>query len=316
MIDKTGHTCSSFALPRVLRVEPASSCNLACSHCPTGTIDMSRGIMSRAIFENVLRDVRGSEGAVRTVVLYHGGEPLLNPRFFEMVSDMRSTGPGLFIKTVSNGMAMNESNRQKLLDSGLDLIEFSLDGESAQENDRVRKKSNASRVIENILELIKQKKKYQLAKPNISISNTQFIRHESALEKRAVMVPKWLRDFFGDDVEYKTHYAVRWPHMSLTDNAGTLMYDILRDPNGIESNYCDHAFNTITVRANGDVVPCCYDLTSRLVMGNIQENTLSQIWKSDKYRLFRASFVRRNLVSICNNCAVVNPAEYLISKSV
>ena len=39
--------------------------------------------------------------------------------------------------------------------------------------------------------------------------------------------------------------------------------------------------NTITIRSNGDVVPCCYDLTSKLVMGNIRENSLAQIWNGD-----------------------------------
>ena len=41
-----------MSLPKVLRIEPASQCNLACSHCPTGTIEMARGIMTDQVFEN------------------------------------------------------------------------------------------------------------------------------------------------------------------------------------------------------------------------------------------------------------------------
>lgn len=42
---------------KVVRIEPASKCNLACSHCPTGTVEMTRDIMSDIIFEKVLENL-------------------------------------------------------------------------------------------------------------------------------------------------------------------------------------------------------------------------------------------------------------------
>ena len=32
--------------PKVLRIKPASKCNLGCVHCPTGIIEMQRDVMS------------------------------------------------------------------------------------------------------------------------------------------------------------------------------------------------------------------------------------------------------------------------------
>ena len=65
-------------LPRVLRIEPASQCNLSCIHCPTGTIDMNRGVMEKEVMHAVLDSIEVSRSSVKVVVFYHGGEPLLN----------------------------------------------------------------------------------------------------------------------------------------------------------------------------------------------------------------------------------------------
>ena len=61
--------------PRVLRIEPASQCNLACSHCPTSTIDMKRGLMTDDIFNKILSEIELHKNDIKAVVLYHGGEP-------------------------------------------------------------------------------------------------------------------------------------------------------------------------------------------------------------------------------------------------
>ena len=76
-------------LPRVLRIEPASQCNLACSHCPTGTVDMERGIMGEKVFEKVLSQIYLHKYSIKVIVLYHGGEPLLNRNFYSMVARIK-----------------------------------------------------------------------------------------------------------------------------------------------------------------------------------------------------------------------------------
>ena len=72
----------------------------------------------------------------KVIVLYHGGEPLLNKNFFEMVRISKKLAG--FVKTVTNGSKLNNEVIQKIIDSGLDHIEVSLDGISAGENDKIR----------------------------------------------------------------------------------------------------------------------------------------------------------------------------------
>lgn len=297
--------------PKVLRIEPASQCNLACIHCPTGTIDMDRGIMQESTFEKILHEVLLHKDKIKVIVLYHGGEPLLNKNFAKMIQKLKNINPHFFIKTVSNGMALTQECSRELIESKLDAIEFSLDGISAQESEFIRKKSDVIRIVANIKKLITLKQETNTICPEISIATTQFFSKEYPLfDYPNPNVPTWFKETFNekDIKEFKTTYAMKWPHMGDTG-----MFDFIKVER-VPTSYCDHIINTMTIRSDGSVVPCCFDLTSQLIMGNIQNNSLLDIWMNEKYNSLRVSIENKKLVSICKNCLILTSSTYLIPK--
>lgn len=305
------HNTEPIPFPRVLRIEPASLCNLACSHCPTGTVDMDRGVMCNVVFERVLAEIDRNKDYIKVIVLYHGGEPFLNPNFYKMVAQIKSINNNFFIKTVSNGMALTKKNAENILSSGIDSIEFSLDGESSEESQYVRVKSNTEITIKNIKWLLSLKKSRDVAKPDIYIATTQFLRDKNMAELLGEpAVPAWLAQLFDGEISgYKSTYAIKWPYMG---NSGK--FDFAKPVGGSDSDECDQIINTLTVRADGSVVPCCYDLTSKLVMGNIIKESLADIWNGQQYLMLRQSIKSKNYISICATCAVVRPPVYLVPK--
>ena len=65
----------------------------------------------------------------------------------------------------------------------------------------------------------------------------------------------------------------------------------------------------IDVTASGDVAPChvFYDL----VLGNLYEHSIKEIWNGEKYRTFRTYMEEKHLMSICNGgCCIL----YLVGK--
>jgi MoaA/NifB/PqqE/SkfB family radical SAM enzyme len=105
-------------LPPVIRIEPASACNLRCGHCPTGTVEMARGLMSEKVFARVLSETAKHVPPIRVAVLYHGGEPLLNKSFPEMARAVKSLGIPK-VKTVTNGMFLRAEIIPPIVRSGL-----------------------------------------------------------------------------------------------------------------------------------------------------------------------------------------------------
>ncbi len=302
--------------PRAIRIEPSGACNLACSHCPTGTVDMPRSSMPWDVFDRVSAQVRDHLDAVKVVVLYHGGEPLLHKRFVDMVRHLKTMRVP-HVKTVSNGMILSDAVIEGIVDAKLDAIEFSLDGQSPEENNFVRRNCDAATVIRNIKRLIAHKRRVSAVRPDIFIASTQFLTPETHVRKdQPAPLPEYVvREFSGEVApeitEYKTTWAMLWPHMGLQ----TDVYEIYKDPYcGEVLNYCDLVDFTMTIRWNGDVVTCCYDLTSQFVLGNVMQQTLEEIWNGKKYRGLRRSIDSRRFIPLCAACNRVKPNLFLVLK--
>lgn len=303
--------------PKVVRIEPSSSCNLKCSHCPTGTVQMRRGIMNSDTFSRVLLDIQLNLDSIKVVVLYHGGEPLLNKNLPEMVRQIKDIGVP-FVKTVSNGMLLTESMTKNLISSGLDMIEFSLDGENEEENNFIRQNCDYAKVVRNIKRFIEYKSEHKSKTPEIFIATTQFLTKWTLKNKDIEpKVPNYLvQEFSGKYAKeisgFKCTHAMKWPNMEVSED----IYEILDYSENHEiSNYCDHIWNTLTVRWNGDIVSCCYDLTSRCVLGNIHKDDLISIWNNKRYLRLRRSIHNMNFHLNCANCNEVKQNIYLSLKS-
>src|SRR6185437_7652581 len=55
---------------------------------------------------------------------------------------------------------------------------------------------------------------------------------------------------------------------------------------------CPYPFYTMVVKANGDVVPCCVGWEKSLVIGNVKDSSLAELWKSPKMEAIRLTHLR------------------------
>ena len=138
--------------------------------------------------------------------------------------------------------------------------------------------------------------------------NTQFISEKNSTLPKT---PDWISETFKNkDVLFKNFFAMQWPSMHEKE---LNEFDKLLTSEG-DKDYCDHVINTITIRSDGTIVPCCYDLTTKLNMGNIMNDSLKNIWNNSDYAKLRVSIKSKQYISICKNCNVVRSPVYLIPK--
>jgi len=66
---------------------------------------------------------------------------------------------------------------------------------------------------------------------------------------------------------------------------------------------CYSPFVSADIVANGDVAPChiFYDL----VMGNLNENSIKEIWNGKQYMKFREIIKKQNFIPICSGCCIL-----------
>lgn len=297
--------------PEVVRIEPASACNLRCTHCPTGVFDMARTVMKPDVFERVLDQLKAHIPKLRVAVLYHGGEPFLNKRFLEMVNRVKALGIP-HVKTVSNGMLVHAKDYESIVHSGLDSIEFSIDADSPEANDAIRRRAKFDHVRDTIIGLVETNRRLG-GNLEVCVSTTQFQTLEDYVPGRDAPVPAYLEaalESVRSDIVFKTTWAMHWPAEISFDG-----YDLLHEvPDPDAKPYCSLLSETLNIRADGSVVPCCFDLTSRCVVGNVMDESLDQIWNGETFEKFRADFAEKVFHPLCANCAYVTGNKFLIRK--
>ncbi len=292
--------------PPVIRIEPASSCNLRCKHCPTGLGASPKGLLSKELFLKILKQLEDHISEISTVVLYHGGEPLLNPEIFYFIKELKKIRIKK-IKMVTNGKLLDRARIIETIHSGLDEIEISLDGLSATDSNGIRRRSEATEILDSILVLndLKIKNKINL---KITISTTQFVDDYKTdfTNIGKSPTPSWLKEFIEKGIHIKSNWAVQWPGGFPKSNQVVYEETIEEKP-----EKCNLLDETLTIRSSGDVVVCCYDLTSLKVMGNVENNSILEILESQEYRKFKKNFGNKIYEKPCNTCAIVTGNKYL-----
>ena len=284
-------------LPTHIRIETASVCNLRCAHCTTGVAYKStdRRVMSMATFERVLSELR-TLPSIRTAIMYLGGEPLLNKHHATMCRRVKEETQIRTVKFVTNAVLLTQKWCDEIAAADVDGIHISVDGRSPEENDRIRVGASYETVRDNV-RMLERTLREKGSRTRIMIGNTVFRRPGDNAKPE---IPDFIAtDFAG--MKIQSGYAMVWPGMTAADTT----LEELRIYQDKPPNFCDHPFYDLGIRANGDVVLCCYDISGREVMGNVMTDDLLALYQSEPYVAIRRAMLRRDgsaVPDVCKRC--------------
>ncbi|MCK4809561.1 MAG: radical SAM protein [Candidatus Omnitrophica bacterium] len=298
-INKLGRKLREKVLrkPTQVVLEPTNKCNLNCPYCMVGMQNefkgaashslMSRpqGFMSEEVFLTVLSNLK--EFSIKKVYLHFQGEPFLNsltPKFAGILKQNKFE-VGIF----TNGMAFNDNNISEISAAGIDLIRFSVDGASVASYEKNRVGGSFDKVCENMRKIVlaHKDKKTRIEWQFLALKNNE---HE--VEKAREMAQKIGIDFFVK--------GFRETDPDLRPVNKEYRAKFLKKP-------CKDIYHQIGIYWNADVVPCCYDVDGKEIMGNLLKNSLKEIWGNQKYRVFRRQVDKavsnpQDEPAICKTC--------------
>jgi len=68
-------------------------------------------------------------------------------------------------------------------------------------------------------------------------------------------------------------------------------------------NHCWKMWHSCVITWDGKVVPCCFDKDASHPLGDLRQNSFSEIWQHKAYQDFRANLLQaRSNIDICKNC--------------
>jgi len=293
--------------PFVLIVDPASHCNLQCPFCPTGHRDLIalngryQGPMSLELFEKIIGDLIDFPDMIRVLRLYKEGEPLMNRHFAEMVSIARKSGQVEKIDTTTNGVLLTPRNSERIVAAGIDQINISVNGLSSEQFwNTVKTKVNFSKFVENIKYLY-------------SIKGDCTIYIKAIQENLSIDDQKRFLEIFGDisDRIFFEHLFPNWPgfddEIIPKDGSVGLYGGQVR-----EQVVCPYIFYSTTVNSDGTVSLCIQDWARRLVVGDLNRQSLFEIWSGAQINQHRTRHLegRRKENATCRDCGVMSYSVY------
>jgi len=286
-IDQINH----FA--RYVEIESFDGCNLNCVMCPLGKdIYEGGGAIPQKLFKKIVGELAPYADWIKLVCLSRNGEPLLNRNVASMVKQLKDIG----IKRVNfstNATALTEKRSYELIKSGLDEIRFSIDGFTKETFEKVRKGGKYEKILNNCLRFIKIRDEIGKGKPQVQI---RFVEQKANTHELESWKNFWLSKVQPTDVvaSKKMH---SWGN-ELKSYEGRIDQNVAIP--------CISPFSTLEILYDGTVPLCGCDYKPTVVLGNVKNNSLKEIWNNEKFKQMRDlhSSGNRNKISICVGCKI------------
>lgn len=142
-------TLHDTSFPKKFAVEICAECNLACTMCHHPRMKRPKGNMPFALWKKCADEIAIVSPRAECWFSFCG-EPLLEPnRLLRMLT--YGTQVGLrSLNLNTNGMLLTPELVEPILDSGVDLVVFGLDGLSRETYERIRVRGNRDEVYANV----------------------------------------------------------------------------------------------------------------------------------------------------------------------
>ncbi len=299
----------------------SGACNLNCAHCWINPEFQEVGTKSslHLKLETVKKAVQQGKPLGLASVKLTGGEPLMNPKIKDIIKFISDEGLGIVIET--NGTLVNKAMAKFLKDTEkFQCISVSLDGADAKTHDALRRVEGsfdkAVQGIKNLVEVgIRPQMICTLHKNNIhQIKDT--IKLAENLKCNSVkfnFVQQVERRIDCDNAQaFSVSEIIKIDRMIEEEILPTSGISILQDiPIAFQkpARFLKRAIgrcnvhNIIGLLSNGDLALCGIGTSVEdLLYGNINTDTLEDIWTSSPKLANLRKLVPNELEGICSKC--------------
>lgn len=271
-----------LSTPFSLHIFPTYFCNFHCNYCLHSCPDQYcadkqyyRQVMELDLFKKVIDDSKQFKEKLKSIFFSGYGEPLMNPYIAEMVQYAVQRDASERIEIVTNGSLLTPQLSDALIDAGLTTLRVSIQGISAERYKEVCGTNiDFDQFISNLHYFYTQKKE----------TNVYIKIIDSALRDTAEK-EKFYEIFspVADDVNIE-HLV---PAINSIDysKVGTIS-GLTQTGSAAGTKFCSSIFYSLEIWPEGTIIPCCNIESPPIILGNIKDMSLKDIWESDARKNF------------------------------
>lgn len=299
-------------LPKMIQIEPTNFCNLKCPACSSAFIKEKNKYLTTDEFIHIADQIPHNS----TILLYHFGEPFLNPDIFDIISEGKKRKFRLLLHSNLN---FEKTLIPRIVESGLDYLSASIDGATEETYSLYRLKGDFNLALDNFRELVRLRKE--------KAANHLVIKFQVVMNKYNMKEKDEFKKILAE-LPDKVSYAfipmgfrednVDWNNLSDEELKDTIEYWLPEDKSKRMYRYrsdnpkalmepirCPHLWDTLSINVYGDVTPCCYTYKKEHSFGNVFETPLTHIWNNEMYVSSRKHFLDKNYTecnTVCTKC--------------
>jgi MoaA/NifB/PqqE/SkfB family radical SAM enzyme len=292
-------TVIPLATPFTLFIDPSDVCNFQCQFCPSGNkkllkeVHRTPKIMDFDLYKKIIDDICAFDEPLKVLRLYKDGEPLLNPRFTEMIAYAKRRGCAKSIDTTTNGSLLKHEFNQRLIDAGIDRINISVEGVTAEHYRTFSRYSlDFDSFVANIRDLYEHRGGCEIC---VKICGDTLTEDEKAAFYR----------IFGDisDRIFIEHVAPCWPEYDMQGITVNSCVGIYGQPIK-EVSVCPYLFYSLSINSDGKASLCFLDWARKLIVGDANVESIKEIWNGNRLYEYRKMHLemRRKQHPVCGSC--------------
>jgi len=283
--------------PYILILEVTNVCNLRCPFCLTGKGISGGRDVRHMTFDEAKQVIDELADNVYLLQMYTWGEPLLNKDTIKIISYAKTKN--MYIMLSTNATSMTARTNKKLLDSGVDYITVAIDGGSDETYEKYRVGGNYTKVLENVKDLLGQKKLNRIDHPFVEWQFIVFRHNEHEVDATETMA-------------YEIGINKFTPLPAYTEDKswipeGKQYKQELFNPERLKD--CERPWTHYNVRADGGVASCCYEFAKKDDFGDIHKSKFREIWNNDFFQTSRRLITQKRKNKpleesniICHDC--------------
>lgn len=271
--------------PEYIQIETNVACNAECPFCPQKSLRRLPHRMEDHVWRKIIDETRGLGITYRPFLI---NEPLSDHRMGEIMRHIREDSTAR-IEINSNGELMKLKMAEAILDAGIDVIRFSIDGFSEESFSQSRVGVDYQTTLERTVRFVKLAKKRDGAKRiEVRMIQQDGNRHEVPAFK------KFWADLGAIPIITSLY---RWPWEPDVKGVNRPCLKVLRE---------------MFFYVNGKATICCWDSSERAVIGDVSKQHVLDIWSgaiNERYRKL-LSEGRRDEILLCSRCEAYKDRQF------
>ena len=256
--------------PAEIALETLALCNAACTFCPYPTLDRKGEKMPDALIDKVI-DEMGEFKIPFHFSPFKVNEPLLDKRFFSICQKVEKTLAHLRIFT--NGSPLTQRRIDEI--ASLEKVTHLW----------ISLNSHVKEVYEPLMSL-----SFDLTVKRLDNLHAQDFPHPVVLSR------------VGVDREFRSYCKGRWPKFKSVLIAKSSWLGFTEADEQIVPDTSCGRWTELSILSSGIVSLCCMDGEGKFPIGDINKQTLLEVYNSPYWRERRELNMSRRDVEICKTC--------------